>query len=786
MIKSTNKLILSAVVAGFLVSCGSSSNTTTPESNTTAPESNTTITMRTNNSQGKGDMSGTGTLMAYDGIYEPILGEDKKLFAFYMIGSDLERKFSSGTTDFTEMIEGYKSLTQEQKDKIDIIIAFGGTNKDGWRGMKIATIDQLINDASDDNVFGDSDDYQYVAPEANMGYKDSFKLFLKYVKNNYNNHSVKFLDMWDHGAGSVFIVGKDDNFGGNNEEDNTYSVITNNDIEGVFKDINISFDIIGFDTCLNASMEVAKSIQPYASYMLASEETEPGHGWNYKDVVMKYTTITDLKVLGTALVDSFIDSEEHQSTTGKTLSFVDLSKYQALLNNINKMGDIFKTIDTDSDLKDAFIPAIRDARGYNISDNDQSKKASVDVQHFMALLKINLFNADKKEHNAYILASDIINNVNDYVVYNKHDEQLNNSTGVAIFSPNDDGNQLSWLQAIDGSKVSIAWFNGVKSYQDLGKSDTTKPVIKRQRFSTTIATNDLEASYRDECSLAWRPDGSYEEDCLAYHGLKPIINSKYRSNGTTIFAGEGSAFINKNSKSKLRSTNPIMNVTTATFSDDNLNQVKTVYGNIVDGEFLTTAILQAKPTADNNGTYFTPIWNQKWYTFTYEDNKQSAWIPLVFKQRLSNGNVIYVTEIDYVNSKGDYSDYIEGNKFDYARLEIVIDENNNLVSNTIQPYTIEVDTNGKETILLSKTAGSLKIGDKVQFYSQNFDINTDEIFFNQESGLITLKKEFSLDVEELEFEDENGTLLEYYYMMVADDINSNRAYTTLQKAQKDN
>ena len=38
---------------------------------------------------------------------------------------------------------------------------------------------------------------------------------------------------------------------------------------------------IGFDACLMSSVETAFMCAPYAEYMIASQEVEPGSGWNY-------------------------------------------------------------------------------------------------------------------------------------------------------------------------------------------------------------------------------------------------------------------------------------------------------------------------------------------------------------------------------------------------------------------------------------------------------------------------------------------------------------------------
>ena len=40
-------------------------------------------------------------------------------------------------------------------------------------------------------------------------------------------------------------------------------------------------DLLGFDACLMANYEVASAVAPLADRMVASQELEPGHGWDY-------------------------------------------------------------------------------------------------------------------------------------------------------------------------------------------------------------------------------------------------------------------------------------------------------------------------------------------------------------------------------------------------------------------------------------------------------------------------------------------------------------------------
>ena len=59
-----------------------------------------------------------------------------------------------------------------------------------------------------------------------------------------------------------------------------YEVITMSDAFSASFD-GQPFELIGFDACLMASVEMASVASPYAKYMVASEEVEPGSGWDY-------------------------------------------------------------------------------------------------------------------------------------------------------------------------------------------------------------------------------------------------------------------------------------------------------------------------------------------------------------------------------------------------------------------------------------------------------------------------------------------------------------------------
>ena len=245
-------------------------------------------------------------------------GAGRKLLAIYMVGSDLEENDRAGSTDLVELIDGYDALPDSQA--AEVIVAFGGARTDGWRGMKFASISQLTTDAQD-MEFGNetgSNAYLYQADGAHMGDESSLKLFLDYLRDGYANFDQRFLTFWDHGN-SYKGFGDDTNFNGD--------ALLLDEIERAFQRSQPGrFDLIGFDACLMATVEVAKVIEPHAKYIIASEALEPGHGWLWSAVIQLYAQEGSITEAGKQMVDNFVQDVHESELTGKTLSLLDLSQ----------------------------------------------------------------------------------------------------------------------------------------------------------------------------------------------------------------------------------------------------------------------------------------------------------------------------------------------------------------------------------------------------------------------------------------------------------------------------
>lgn len=91
-------------------------------------------------------------------------------------------------------------------------------------------------------------------------------------------------------------------------------------------------DLLGFDACLMANYEVASAVAPLADRLVASQELEPGHGWDYGSLqVLADDPSTTADQFGEAILAGFSAQAVEQGTQDQiTLALIDLTKMGAV------------------------------------------------------------------------------------------------------------------------------------------------------------------------------------------------------------------------------------------------------------------------------------------------------------------------------------------------------------------------------------------------------------------------------------------------------------------------
>ena len=227
----------------------------------------------------------------------------------YMCGTDLESRSGAATSDLQEM------LAAEVGENINLIIYTGGCTK--WNNNVISSKVNQIYQVKGGKLYSLNEN----AGSASMTNPDTLSGFVKWVAANFPANR-NMLIFWDHGGGSVSGYGYDEKY----KNSGSMSLAG---IDTALKNSGVTFDLVGFDACLMATVETALMLSDYADYMIGSEEVEPGIGWYYTTwltALSKNPSMSTLE-LGKSIADSFTQKASSVSYgTGTTLSLIDLAE----------------------------------------------------------------------------------------------------------------------------------------------------------------------------------------------------------------------------------------------------------------------------------------------------------------------------------------------------------------------------------------------------------------------------------------------------------------------------
>ena len=393
-----------------------------------------------------------------------------------MVGSDLEdggpegpgpNRGKAGTKDLHELIAGHNALLD--KHEVEVVVAFGGAYEPGWQGMKFADMSQIIEDG-ENQEFGDEPDgfYLYHDPYANMDDEDSLKLFLDYIGDGYANFDLRFLTLWDHGNSYKGFGG--DTSGGYDSDGYPlyYDSMSMDEMARAFERSQAGkFDLIGFDACLMASVEVAKVVEPYADYMIASEDLEPGHGWLWSEVIRLYAEESGIIEVGMGMVDNFVQDVHEYEDDGKTLSLLDLSQYDQLMAALNPVLSAYdRNLLSSTEYSDSLVYGSSVVRSYGSTERGDSR-VSIDLMDFAQLLADTAPDADTGAN-----LDELMDAIDQFVIHSDHDGSRPNSFGIAIDAPELE----NMYEDYSDYKVS-AWLDFQEAYEELRLSDSVSPGV---------------------------------------------------------------------------------------------------------------------------------------------------------------------------------------------------------------------------------------------------------------------------------------------------------------------
>jgi hypothetical protein len=239
----------------------------------------------------------------------------------YMNGSDLETEAGAATDDLIEILEsGMDSRFT------NFVILTGGTKR--WQNDVIPSNECALWEIADGLI------YEITGiGQRNMGDPGTLSSFIEFGLKNFPAEKYGLI-LWDHGGGSIIGYGHDEKYADGS--------LTLKEMKDAFERAGLrdnKLEFLGFDSCLMGSVEMAVVASDYANVMIASEDLEPGEGWDYSFLSIFNRGAVDGISIGVAIVDSFMAFYGPNSDEILSLSVTDLSQAG---NVMDALGDLMR------------------------------------------------------------------------------------------------------------------------------------------------------------------------------------------------------------------------------------------------------------------------------------------------------------------------------------------------------------------------------------------------------------------------------------------------------------
>jgi hypothetical protein len=223
------------------------------------------------------------------------------------------------------------------------------------------------------------------------------------------------------------------------------------------------FDMIGFDACLMATYEVITSLAPLADRMVASEELEPGHGWDYNSFSVIAEGGSDVDSLGEAILDGFRGQAVDQETDAEiTLSLLDLTQVPALEDAVAEFSAAIS--ERAATIASVVGSTRQNTIGYGQSPEPTEDTHMADLGHLVSQIGVQSLDLSDP-------ADAVIRAIGDVVLRTVEGAAKLDSTGISIyFPPTEDLFNPDYEAAVGDSP----WLGMLRTYYGAGEALPTE------------------------------------------------------------------------------------------------------------------------------------------------------------------------------------------------------------------------------------------------------------------------------------------------------------------------
>ena len=357
---------------------------------------------------------------------------DDQTILIYLCGSDLESNGQTSSSsaagyasgDITEILN-----TNGQPDDVNVVIETGGAKC--WKtthGINKSYLERYH--VANKSLVRDSQE-----TKANMGQSSTLQSFLTWGVQNYPADRISLI-LWNHG-GAMRGVCYDENYSSDSLTNSEVKTAVANTFTSLGRSTSDKFEWIGYDACLMQVQDIAEFNSQYFNYMIASEESEAGAGWDYDNWVDDAYAKKDTPAILKAICDSFISDNGgvNSNYNDQTLSYLDLSYMSAYKTAWESMASALNSLISSYGVSN-FRTLMKTCKCYG-TDED-----SAGYSYFGILDAKDVMNKIKAKSD-FSGASTQINNAlaafGNVVAYSTCGKGAGNSYGMCCFFPMTDG-----------------------------------------------------------------------------------------------------------------------------------------------------------------------------------------------------------------------------------------------------------------------------------------------------------------------------------------------------------
>ena len=286
----------------------------------------------------------------------------------YLCGSDLESQNGAATKDLNEMLSGCTG------NNVRFVVETGGARS--WRNSAVSNraLERYLIQNGQIRRVGS-------VKSSSMGEAATLSEFLAWGIGEYPSEHMGLI-LWDHGGGSIAGVCFDET----NRRDSLNLRELDTALNQAFGVMWDKFDFIGFDACLMSTLEAANVLATYSDYMVASQESEPGSGWDYTSIgrFLSQNPTSGGRELGRAICDSYLKSQTASTRGFVTLSVVDLSMIDPLLEQYHQFCHEMYDLGANQQNLAAISRAIQSIENYGCNNRREGYTNMVDLGGLVA------------------------------------------------------------------------------------------------------------------------------------------------------------------------------------------------------------------------------------------------------------------------------------------------------------------------------------------------------------------------------------------------------------------